>query len=557
MNKKGEITFASVVATIGSILIACGFAWLLATNWRHIPDFLKIIILVGLTAAAYTVGVLLKERNYEKTGQAIIILGALLYSLSVFLISQIFDLCSFSAGQCYANLVLIIWVGVIISAYVFKSYTTLLIGLAQFLLWGTIQVAQLAQNSRFINGAVIAFYLISTGIIFYALSLFHRLYKHKFARLYQWWTAFYFLSLGYIISFQVLIPFIWETSSKSISFSSSVIITLIALAAIAIISLIGSIITSANKKIVSNKEIIGVFLTIIILIGLVCLTGLATNTMGVCYEKQCYNYETRSQCVKIDNCEWRGSDVESGDLETEGSSRVSLIEARCYEKSCHRLEDKESCEAEYDSMGCEWKNHTDYRYETQTDDDGNQIEVRIPTTKFRCEKINCYELDTRTKCRNVPDKLNCRWENNRCDHNYLRGETTGCRKYDNKQNSCEARSECKWRSRFQYSGKNAPMAVWIIWIIINIAFIGLILAVIGYGIIEKFPAIINLGIIAFSINIITRYIGFIMDLWGYTTMSIIFITGGIILLVVGWFIEKWRKKLVKEAESGENQINTK
>ena len=51
---------------------------------------------------------------------------------------------------------------------------------------------------------------------------------------------------------------------------------------------------------------------------------------------------------------------------------------------------------------------------------------------------------------------------------------------------------------------------------------------------------------AFGGNILTRYIGFIMDLWGYMTLSIIFISGGIILIFAGWLIERWRRKLVRE-----------
>ena len=93
-------------------------------------------------------------------------------------------------------------------------------------------------------------------------------------------------------------------------------------------------------------------------------------------------------------------------------------------------------------------------------------------------------------------------------------------------------------------GSNAPLVNWAIWIVINIAFIFLILAVIGYGTWQKSTQIINLGIVFFALDIVTRYIGFIMDLWGYTSLAIIFISGGIVLLVGGWFIERWRKNLI-------------
>ena len=89
--------------------------------------------------------------------------------------------------------------------------------------------------------------------------------------------------------------------------------------------------------------------------------------------------------------------------------------------------------------------------------------------------------------------------------------------------------------------------LWALWIFANIIFILLILGIIGYGTWQKLPKIINLGIGFFALGVITRYIGFVIDLWGYTSLSIIFIAGGIILIAGGWFIEKWRRKLVEKA----------
>ena len=77
----------------------------------------------------------------------------------------------------------------------------------------------------------------------------------------------------------------------------------------------------------------------------------------------------------------------------------------------------------------------------------------------------------------------------------------------------------------------------------------LILGIIGYGTWQKLTGIINLGIVFFSLDILTRYIGFSMDFWGYTSLSIIFIAGGVMLLIGGYFIEKWRRKLVSQVKS--------
>src|SRR3989344_4260173 len=90
-NPFRDVSFGAIVATIGSILIALGVAWLIALNWSDIPAALKILILVLATAGAYTTGVIFRIKDYSKIGGSLLILGALLYTLSIFLIAQIFS----------------------------------------------------------------------------------------------------------------------------------------------------------------------------------------------------------------------------------------------------------------------------------------------------------------------------------------------------------------------------------------------------------------------------------------------------------------------------------
>ena len=89
-NKKAMATFGTIVAVMGSVLIAVGIAWFLAKNWHQISSFLKIIILLTFTSAAYIAGVMLPTKGYAGTGKALLLLGGLLYTLSIFLIAQIF-----------------------------------------------------------------------------------------------------------------------------------------------------------------------------------------------------------------------------------------------------------------------------------------------------------------------------------------------------------------------------------------------------------------------------------------------------------------------------------
>src|SRR3989344_5809628 len=130
IDKKGAASFGTIVAIFGSILIALGFAWLIAQNWHQIPALLKIIILLGATSAAYVAGTMLRVHNYEKIAGALLALGALLYSLSIFLIAQIYFTSASFQGQAW--LWLICWVGVIAAAYIFDSSISLVIALVEF-----------------------------------------------------------------------------------------------------------------------------------------------------------------------------------------------------------------------------------------------------------------------------------------------------------------------------------------------------------------------------------------------------------------------------------------
>src|SRR3989344_4397338 len=134
---KQSVSFGAIVATIGAVLIALGIAWLIAFNWADMPSAIKVLILVLATAGAYTAGVLLRVNDYGKIGGSLLVLGALLYTLSIFLIAQIFHLAT--SLQSNAFLLLLAWVGIVLAAYTFDSSPSLIIALAEFLIWVSLQ----------------------------------------------------------------------------------------------------------------------------------------------------------------------------------------------------------------------------------------------------------------------------------------------------------------------------------------------------------------------------------------------------------------------------------
>jgi len=95
--------------------------------------------------------------------------------------------------------------------------------------------------------------------------------------------------------------------------------------------------------------------------------------------------------------------------------------------------------------------------------------------------------------------------------------------------------------------------LWVMWLFDNVLFILVILSVIGYGTRYQSAKIVNLAIIFFGLDIITRYIGFVLDFGGQVGFAVMSIIGGIILIVGGWGIEKWRRRLLEKTKEKSSQ----
>ena len=110
-----------------------------------------------------------------------------------------------------------------------------------------------------------------------------------------------------------------------------------------------------------------------------------------------------------------------------------------------------------------------------------------------------------------------------------------CQKLNNQREKCLDETKCRWDTDFG-SRENLPSIVWFLWILINVFFIIFILIMVAYGKYVDSVAIVNLALGSFVLDIITRYIGFIMRFGGYNTLAIFFIIGGILLLLIGWIM---------------------
>lgn len=386
MRLKGNqgTTFFNIIAIMGTVLIFVGVAWLIARNWHAIPDVLKVAILGFSTILAFSAGVLLKSHNHEAPGRALIALGALLYILSLFLISQIYHLAT--TLQHYTWLVLLAWAIILLTAYFLDSEENLVIAMGLFFPWiGMQYFSSIINASGADEGVIIAglVLLLGAGTLLYSLSVIHRSLNHAFQNIYRLASVFYFLLIFYLLSFQTVLAVLSEYAFEGSAFSIFWIIFVV----ISFFVFIISILVASSKEKLNLKEIL-IFLCVLVAIFILVLA----TKVGA------------------------------------GESSKNFISA-------------------------------------------------------------------------------------------------------------------------------LPTSLWFLWLVNNFVFIGFIILILGYGQSIGSKEIINLGLLAFVLEVITRYIGFWADLSGYFAFSILAILGGIILILGAWLIPKWRKKLIQETEEIQTQEN--
>ncbi len=180
-SKKQVIAFS----TIGAILIGIGAILFVASNWEKIGNSVKVLLLVGSTIGIHYAGYHFRYENqkYPRLGSALILLSALFFGASLFLIAQIYNI---NANN--STLVLIWIIGVIPLIYGYMS--TPIAGLCSllFYLWVGLLYSERTDLENLIS--IWDLYLMS-GIVVYFIGVLHGLSeKLKYAE-----TPFKFMGL--------------------------------------------------------------------------------------------------------------------------------------------------------------------------------------------------------------------------------------------------------------------------------------------------------------------------------------------------------------------------
>lgn len=506
MFKRGEVNFLGIVSFIGSVLILLGIAWIIASNWRHIPGFLKIFILTVATLSALILGAFLKEREHKEfTGRSLLFLGGGLYVLSVFLIAQV--LFTQSSSQGIVNLIFLCWPALFLIAYFLDSKENLISGFIVFGVWVISQYFILAEDENAILTIILLFVMI--GAVLYGIRQLHKVYKHRFYRLYTFWTVFYILLGTFLLTFQSIISIGILRSEGEIGFTNPFFIIM---ALCFTFFFIVSMIISLNKDKKDTKEAL-------IFIGIIFIILISVFLIRV-----------------------------SGSLDISGDDNGS----------CRETFDNNACSRNFNQDGCEgqesclWVTGTGGNCETNYTNskpfcgDVNGIEI--------CQDINCRNfLNNETQC-SVMNDYGCYWQLQGTCQDSKGGavlDLQSCYDIDAKA-SCETQSNCQWRKSDSYRTQ-LNWFTYILWIVYNVFFIFLIILMIGYGKQEKQRRIIDIAFMFFVLDIISRYIGFAMNLVGYLGFSIVAIIGGIGLIVGSYLIQKFWRQEVKEVHEVRNE----
>jgi uncharacterized membrane protein len=89
-----QLSFIQILTALGALLVGVGVLLLVGTQWENLPRLARLVLLAGITGAAYAGGYHLAytRKTYIGVGKALIFLGSLFWGSSIFLVGQMYNL---------------------------------------------------------------------------------------------------------------------------------------------------------------------------------------------------------------------------------------------------------------------------------------------------------------------------------------------------------------------------------------------------------------------------------------------------------------------------------
>lgn len=212
-KEKSGNKFLSVISVLGSIFLGVGIIWIVASNWDGMPDIVKIIVLLGSTGGliylGYEIG--FNKENFPKTGHSLILLGAILFGSSIFLIAQIYNV------EANASYLIFLWlVGILPLVYIFQSPLITFLSCIVFCLWFNSIIFEDFNDFDAKGIAFITFFYQTFGLLLFSIgSLHYFLEKYaKVARAYRLIGIYLVICVLFVFTFRFLFEGLEELSSE-------------------------------------------------------------------------------------------------------------------------------------------------------------------------------------------------------------------------------------------------------------------------------------------------------------------------------------------------------
>jgi uncharacterized membrane protein len=137
--KEDSNRFLVIISFVGAVLVAAGIVLLIAANWDAIPRGVKLATGLVLMLGAHGAGYWLREvrGDYRKTGEALHLVGALLFLGNIALVGQIYHL-----STRPPNAFLLWWAGIAALPWLLRSHALHVLALLAFGLWFGVEVNQ-------------------------------------------------------------------------------------------------------------------------------------------------------------------------------------------------------------------------------------------------------------------------------------------------------------------------------------------------------------------------------------------------------------------------------
>jgi uncharacterized membrane protein len=168
LHEEGS-RFLAIISTIGAVLVAAGILLLIASNWENIPRLLKVATGIGLMAGAHAGGYYFREstHRYPKTGDALHLIGAILFLANIALVGQIYHL-----PGSPPDAILLWWIGIAAFPWLLRSRALHILFLLAVGLWVLLNAA---DESAFLSiGPSEWLFLLAAllGLLYYAAGYF-------------------------------------------------------------------------------------------------------------------------------------------------------------------------------------------------------------------------------------------------------------------------------------------------------------------------------------------------------------------------------------------------